>query len=83
MVYQQGTVSLEYDVLNVMIPLFRLGDFAMSAARPGRQGVDIPWEVGSVVMVMVNGKVGLHVEGAGRLGLVQIIWNTTVFERQR
>ena len=64
MVYQQGTVSLEYDVLNVMIPLFRQGDFAMSAARPGRQGVDIPWEVGSVVMV--NGKADLHVDGGGR-----------------
>ena len=81
MVYQQGTFSLEYDVLNVMIPLFRQGDIAMSATRPGRQGVDIPWEDGSVVVV--NGKADLHVEGAGRLGLVQIIWNTTVFERQR
>jgi hypothetical protein len=64
-----------------MIPLHRQGDVTISAARPDEEGVDLPWELGSVMMV--NGKADLHVEGTGRLWLIQIIWNTTVFERQR
>lgn len=64
-----------------MIPLHRQGDVTISAARPAEEGIDLSWELGSVVMV--NGKADLHVEGTGRLWLIQIIWNTTVFERQR
>ena len=81
MVIHSGVFRLEKYVVIIMIPLYRRGEIKMSARVKEDVDMLVDWKPGFVILL--PGKVDLHMSGSGQLVLLQAAWGRLAFEKQR